>query len=136
MQLRTDVPNSIKLPATILLVDVSYCAFSSSSFKSLIEMLTCRPAVVPFIFQAEALIMKAIAYSALQELDFAYCNPNMYEIDWNGNHIPKESMKFFFAFLFSQKRSHVLIMNDVIAGDMVQFLSFMHSNKMRTSSWL
>ena len=34
-------------------------------------------------------------------------------------------MRFFFAFLFTQKRSHVLIMNDVTTGDMVQLLSFM-----------
>ena len=49
----------------------------------------------------------------------------MYEIDWNGNHIPNKPMRFFFAFLFTQKRSHVLIMNDVITWDIVQLLSFM-----------
>jgi len=125
MQFRSDISRSIRLPTTLLMINVSFCAFSSTSFKTLIELLTMRRAQTPYIFQAQALVMKPIAYNALAELDFDNCAPNLCEVDWSANHVPKEPMRYFFAFLFTQKRMHLLIMNEVSSGDSTQFLSYL-----------
>ena len=125
VQFRTDVPQDLVLPSSLRMLNISFSAFSSSSFKSLIELLTYKPVNTPFIFQAQALMLKTSAYQALSELDYSRIQPNFGEIDWSGNHIPKDPMRFFFAFLFTQTRSHLLMLNEVTSGDSTLFLSYL-----------
>ncbi|EAY13607.1 hypothetical protein TVAG_390040 [Trichomonas vaginalis G3] len=123
LQFRTDVPFDLELPKSLTLLNISFSSFTDTSFKTLIELLLYKTAKIPFIFQAHELVLKTSAYEMLSQLDFNKLLPNFCEIDWSGNYIPKDSIKYFFAFLFTQSKCHLLSMNELTCGDSTLFLS-------------
>jgi len=104
---------STRTPPLLLLLSINFCAFNPSSFKSLINFVTCRPVQIPFILQAQALDITPASYQKLAEVDWTKCYPNLSEIDWSGNSIPKVSSLNFFDFLFTQKYLRHLILYNI-----------------------
>lgn len=124
MTFKSDIPLGIAPPNTLLSINVSNCAFKPSTFKSLFEFLCSKPAQVPFFFHGVSLAIKPEVYNSLAELNFGALYPNIAEFDFSGNNIPSEAMRYFFAFLFTQKRNHLLTLNECHPEDPPQFLSY------------
>lgn len=125
MQFRTPLePAKYTLPSQLVHFDVSSCAFTPASFKSLFQFLTCQPVQIPFILQCQNLVVKPAVYRALSEMDFEACHPTLCEFDFSGNQIPNEPSNYFFAFLFTQKRLRLLTINDIVPEDPTQFMKY------------
>lgn len=117
------IPQGICPPHTLLALNVSYCKFSAIAFKSLLEYLCSTDMTNPIIVSAQKLSIGQDAYDALATLNFNGLKPNIGEFDWSGNVIPSESMNYFFAFLFTQTRNHLLQLNEVKPKNKEMFLS-------------
>lgn len=122
---KSPIPQGIQPPQTLLALNVNGCTFNGPSFKSIFEYICSKPLNIPIVFTAQALHITPEVYSVLSELNFGSMYPNIAEFDWSGNHVPSDAMRFFFAFLFTQKRNHLLMLNEVKPEDPIQFLSFL-----------
>lgn len=125
MVFKTAIPAGTSPPASLLALNISYCGLTAPAFKSIFEYLCLKPKNTTMLLSAQGLSLKPEAYSTLSELNFGQIYPNISEFDWSGNAIPIESMRFFFAFLFTQKRCHLLMMNEVRPEDKDQFLAYL-----------
>lgn len=121
MQFRTDITD-LQVPSELAHLNVSSSAFTETSLKSLLLFLTSSPSN-PIIFVAQSLVIRSASYLCMKYLPFDDLQPNLFEVDWSFNHIPKDSMKYFFAFLYTQKHLNLLSINEVSTGDSTQFLS-------------
>lgn len=129
MQFRTIVDGSdeisqLHLPPNLLYMNVSGCFFTSSSLRFLLSFITKDPLEIPFIFEANEINVKSSFYNCLSKLNFEKINPNICEVSWNSNGIPSDSSRFFFAFLFTQKRLRMLSLKKIRAGNPTQLLQF------------
>ena len=122
MQFRSPIIESAVLPPALISINLSFCAFVSLSFWTLMNLFVSKPHIVPFSLQMQSLVLKAIAYQALEQIDFSNACSNIAEIDWSGNTMPAAETRLFFAYLFTQKRLRYIKFDDMSAEDPVQFL--------------
>ena len=120
---KTELPKGISVPESLISLNISQCTFYSNVFKSFIEVLTNKLLPAPILLSAQSLVMKDDIYSGLSGLNFESLAPNLCEIDFSGNGFAFSSMKYFFAFLCTQSRMHLLALNDVYTDNTVAFLS-------------
>lgn len=129
MQFRTIVDSDeemsrLHLPANLLYINVSGCFFTSFSLRFLLSFITKDPIEIPFIFEANEINVKSSFYNCLSKLNFEKINPNICEISWNLNPIPSDSSRFFFAFLYTQKRLRMLSLIKTRSANPTQLLKF------------
>ncbi|OHT16835.1 hypothetical protein TRFO_12923 [Tritrichomonas foetus] len=125
LQWRTQLKgDDLRLPPTLLHIDVSYSAFTQQSLKSLFVELTRYPQQIPFVLQASTLMIKPICYAGLSEIQFDLCQPNICEFDFSGNTCPAEQTRFLFAFLFTQRRLRLLSLNNINTDNPTIFMQY------------
>ncbi|EAY17986.1 hypothetical protein TVAG_113300 [Trichomonas vaginalis G3] len=122
MQFRSAIIETAVLPPSLISINVSFCAFLSASFKTLMHLFISQPRVVPFSLQMQCLVIKPISYGILETIDFSKAYSNISEVDWSGNTLPALESRFFFAFLFTQKRLQALKFDNITAEDSQNFL--------------
>lgn len=125
LNFKTIVPPQTFPPRTLLAFNVSQCVFTPESLKSIFEYICSSPLNFPIIFLAQLLDIKPEVYSSLADLNYGSLYPNIGEFDWSGNVIPNHALKDLFAFLYTQKRCHLLTMNEVKPEDGDQFLGYL-----------
>jgi hypothetical protein len=125
MQYRTPIDKRLELPKNLTHFDCSMSAFTHDSFRSLFVFLGTQLMLIPIVFQARALVIKPTFYNDLAGLDFDSFSKNICEFDWSLNRMPNESVRYLFAFLFTQKKLRLLVMNDVGIENPVPFLKSM-----------
>jgi hypothetical protein len=116
MQFHGAIDASIELPASLVHLTVSENGFTPGALVSLLRLITARPKQVPIVFEASALVIKPPFYAALQELAFDQCYPNIAEFNWNLNAFPSDT-RYFFAFLFTQRRMRLLSLSKCTFDD-------------------
>lgn len=116
--------DEVKLPTTLIHLDVSYSAFTPSSLSSLFKFITLDQHAIPFIFDASNLVIKPECYQALSELQYDQCMPNISEFDWSYNNCPSEQTRFLFAFIFTQKRLRLLSLNGITTDNPTTFMQY------------
>lgn len=116
--------DEVTLPSTIIHLDVSNCAFTSSSLTSLFKFITLNQQPIPFIFEASNLNIKPECYQALSELRFDQCMPNISEFDWSYNNCPSEQSRYLFAFIFTQNRLRLLSLNGITTDNPTTFMQY------------
>lgn len=129
MQFRTIIDSNeemsnLRLPSNLLYINVSGCFFTTSSLRFLLYFITKDPFEIPFIFEANEISVKTGFYNCLSKLNFEKINPNICEVSWNLNSIPSDSARFFFAFLFTQKRLRMLSLVKTRSENPTQLLKF------------
>ena len=124
MQFRSPIIESAVLPPALVSINLSFCAFVSLSFWTMMNLFVSAPHIIPFSLQMQSLVLKPISYQALEQIDFSSACSNIAEVDWSGNTLPAAESRFFFAFLFTQKRLRFLKFDDMSADDPVQFLKY------------
>jgi hypothetical protein len=114
----------INFPKGLLHLGLSRNVFAPAVMISLLKEITRCPMDIPIILEASELVIKPAFYKMLSEIAFDQCYPNIAELDWSNNQFPADS-RFFFAFLFTQKRLRLLGLVSVRAQDPMQFLQLL-----------
>jgi hypothetical protein len=124
MKFSTEIDADCDLPSSVIHVNLSNNAMATVTIISLLRLMTKRPRAIPIIVDMSKLVHQMQLYQALQELPFDQCYPNIVELNWSNNHIAGDP-KFFFAFLFTQKRLRLLSLKAIIADDPVLFMTYL-----------
>lgn len=123
MTFKNAIPTDTVLPPTLLYLDISQNAFTSESFKSVLELITRRDAENPMVLKACGLVIKPTAYQAIQGINLSACRPNLAEVDWSDNTIPADGVKSLFAYLFTQQaRLRLVSLNNCSTDNPVEFM--------------
>ena len=120
---RTLFPETLECPPSLLALNISQCQLTGQVFRSLLELLTAKLLPIPIFFTAQSLVMKDDIYTCLNEMDFSKVYPNLCEFDMSGNGIADASMKYLFAFLYTQSRLHMVCFNDSYSDQPIKFLN-------------
>ena len=120
---KTPFPPTLEYPPSLLSLNISQCQLTGQVFKSLLELLTSKLLPIPIFFTAQSLVMKDDIYSSLNDMDFTNIYPNICEFDMSGNGIAEASMKYLFAFLYTQSRLHMVCFNDTYSDQPLKFLN-------------
>jgi hypothetical protein len=124
MQFRSPLEASLEVPPALLHLGIANNSIATSALVSLLKVLTAGPRAVPIVLDAASLVLKPTAYAAMSELPFDRCHPNLAELDWSGNFVPADA-RFFFAFLFTQKRIRLFVMNNCSLEDPMEFMKLL-----------
>jgi hypothetical protein len=124
MKFSTEVDADCDLPGSVIHVNLSNNAMAIISVVSLLRLMTKRQRTIPIIVDMSRLVHQTQLYQALQELPFDQCYPNIVELNWSNNHITGDP-KFFFAFLFTQKRLRLLSVKPIVVEDPVLFMRYL-----------
>lgn len=115
-------PNAV-LPQSLLCLDVSQSAFTPDALKSLLQMVARSDLPHPIVLKACSLVVKPAVYMGLSTLNLAECRPNLAEVDWSGNTMPADAVKFLFAYLFTQQgRLRLVALNNCSTDNPVEFM--------------
>ena len=121
------LPPETKLPSTLLLLNVSNSTFSNNAYLSLLGLLVREELQNPLIFKCRYITVDTNVYQTLGSVNFQACKANLSEIDYSGNKLPLDTTRFFFAYLFTQKKLRLVVMNDMGADDPTQLMQFIIS---------
>ena len=117
------LPANVVLPPSVLGLDISQSAFSPDALKSVLQMVARGDRQFPVVLKAVSLCMKPAAYQTLATINLQECRPNLVEVDWSGNTMPAEAVKFLFAFLFTQQaRLRLVALNNCSTDNPVEFM--------------
>ncbi|OHT05859.1 hypothetical protein TRFO_26296 [Tritrichomonas foetus] len=127
MNFRRPFKPDLSLPQTLMLLDVSFSAFTEEAYMTILYTMTKHEMITPIIFESCSIsVDQPEMFELLMEIDFEHCFPNIAEFNYSGNHFPQgESSRYMFAYLFTQKNLRMLTMNSLKCDDQVDFLNNM-----------
>lgn len=103
LKFSTEFGQEIKLPESLLFLDVSSCRFTPKSFTSFLRYLTSSPVGFPFILRMRNIDLLRAHFEEFQNMDFKKMTATICEIDWSQNNFPRENIKYFFDFCIPKK---------------------------------
>ena len=115
----------VKVPKSLVGMDLSGCKFSAESLAGLLRLLTSQQMDQPVVLEMRHLTLPDNAFDAFSQLNYEACLPNIAEFIFSNNEIPDQPSQFLFAFLFTQKRLRLLSFKDITAGNPIQFLKYL-----------
>ena len=104
------------------ILNLTGCSFSPISLRTIFELLTSQPIEHHIMLIISEIQGDTEGYSELEKIDFSNRYPNLGEIVWDKNEIPDKYLKYFFAFLYTQKNLHMLSFNDILLEEPTNFL--------------
>ena len=115
----------VKVPKSLVGLDLSGCKFTAESLSGLLRLLTSQEVEQPFILEMRHLTLKDNAFDAFSQLNYDACLPNISEFIFGDNDIPDQPSQFLFAFLFTQKKLRLVSFKDIRASNPIQFLKYL-----------
>lgn len=106
----------------ISVFNLANCSFTPSTLRAFFELLTSQPVEHHITLNISEMQSGPEGYSELEKIDFSNRYPNIGELVWDKNEIPDKYLKYFFAFLYTQKNLHMLSFNEVILEEPTNFL--------------
>ena len=116
---------SVKLPETLLLLDVSRSNFTNEAFATFFICLTKKQFKLPLSLKMNNIKYSKGSFTSLQEILKTKVNqifPNIIEFELSNVILPADDSRSLFAFLFTQKYLRNLSLGRIQTNNQVEFL--------------
>ena len=114
----------VDLPPKLIYLSFRKCYFSGRSLRYILNTLTYKPLEIPIFLNLSNINLKRSFYASLSKINFDSIQPNICELIYNNNDLSSESIRYLFAFLFTQKRLRMLSFQNSTVKNTSQFLNY------------